>query len=84
MTSKQAYRIAVSWGSYINTGDPGRCMYGFHFDDGRPVSEVHRAQCMAYVDGILNPGAAKGSDSDDLHDFNDWLASAPLYGEVTA
>ena len=49
MTPHEAWLYAASWGSYIRTGDPGACMYGFneHF---RVQSEQHRADCLAYLD----------------------------------
>lgn len=53
---KRAYAIASQWGSYLSVGDVGACFYGFHFDDGRPVSEAHRKACESYTARLLlNP-----------------------------
>ncbi|MBP2498365.1 hypothetical protein ABID82_005051 [Methylobacterium sp. PvP062] len=52
-----AYAIASQWGSYIHSADPGACFYAFHAGDGRPVSEEHRTQCLAHLDGTVLPEA---------------------------
>lgn len=45
MSPKEAWLYAASWGSYMTSGDPGACMYGF--DERFHVqSEAHRAQCL--------------------------------------
>ncbi len=49
MTPARAYEIASPWGSYIHATDPGACLYGFRFNDGRPANERHRRACIAYV-----------------------------------
>ncbi|MFL6728097.1 MAG: hypothetical protein ACJ8FS_16520 [Sphingomicrobium sp.] len=48
MSNKQAWLFAASWGSYMNSGDPGACLYGFdeHF---AVQSEGHRAACIAQM-----------------------------------
>jgi hypothetical protein len=53
MTPHQAYVIASQWGSYINTGDPGACFYGFKFNDGRPKDELNRGLCLAYTQSLI-------------------------------
>ena len=55
LASSVAYSIASQWGSFISTGDPGACFYGFHTGDARPQSEAHREQCLAYIDHELIP-----------------------------
>jgi hypothetical protein len=52
-----AYSIASQWGSYISSGDPGACFYGFPVGDGRPADEAHRTRCLAYLDTDLIPAA---------------------------
>lgn len=49
MNRRQAYQVASQWGSYMRSGDPGACFYGFKPDDGRPQTETHRQQCIAYA-----------------------------------
>jgi hypothetical protein len=53
LTPREAYALASDYGSFIRAGDPGACFYGFHFNDGRPVSEAHRQQCLSYVRRLL-------------------------------
>ena len=55
MTPAKAYDVASNWGSFVHNGDEGRCFYGFHFQDGRPVSEAHRKACLDYLDTDLLP-----------------------------
>jgi hypothetical protein len=53
LTPREAYELASGYGSFIRAGDPGACFYGFHFNDGRPVSEAHRQQCLNYTRRLL-------------------------------
>lgn len=55
MTPAKAYDVASQWGSFMSTGDPGGCLYGFHLGDGRPVNEAHRKACLDYLDTDLLP-----------------------------
>lgn len=48
MTPMEAYEYAASWGSFLRSGDPGACMYGFD-SDCRPQSEVHRQDVIRYM-----------------------------------
>lgn len=48
MNAKTAWLYAASWGSFMHSGDPGACMYGFS-EDCRPQSEEHRANVLAYI-----------------------------------
>lgn len=45
MSNEEAWNYAASWGSYVTSGDPGACLYGF---DERFVvqSETHRENCI--------------------------------------
>jgi hypothetical protein len=68
LTAAQAYSISSQWGSYMNSFDPGACFYGFHVGDGRPDSELHRAQCIAHAKTCLQrlrTGIAWGTVEDD-------------------
>lgn len=49
MTPRDAWLYAASWGSYIRSGDPGACMYGFS-EDCRPQSEEHRDAVIRYCE----------------------------------
>lgn len=45
MTNEEAWLFAASWGSYMTSGDPGACLYGF--DERFLVqSEQHRTDCV--------------------------------------
>lgn len=53
ISSARAYYLTTLWGSYIHSGDPGACLYGFHVDDARPQNEEHRRACIAYISGLM-------------------------------
>ena len=55
LTTVEAYAIASEWGSYVQTDDPGACMYGFKHNDCRPQHERHRAQCLKHIDAVCIP-----------------------------
>lgn len=74
-----AYRIASDWGSYLHNSDPGACLYGFRAGDGRPVSEFHRAQCLAYL-ATLQP--IRCEELFDIDRLRRYLAVAPLWSEA--
>lgn len=48
MTPMEAYEYAASWGSFLRSGDPGACMYGFD-SDCRPQSEEHRQAVIEWM-----------------------------------
>lgn len=52
LTKEQAYDIASQYGSLIRAGDPGACFYRFRFNDGRPATEAHREECLAYAESL--------------------------------
>jgi len=79
LTPAAAYSIASDWGSYLNSSDPGACLYGFRAGDGRPVSEQHRAQCLAYLDTLQPTRCEELFDIDRLRRY---LAVAPLWSEA--
>ena len=76
LTASGAYQVISQWGSYIHGSDPGQCFYGFHPNDGRPVHEGHRLQCLAYLDGRLLPVAA-GRDLVTLQSLRAWFTTCP-------
>jgi hypothetical protein len=45
MTPEEAWGYAAQWGSYMNSWDPGACMYGFN-ENCRPQSEQHRQDVL--------------------------------------
>lgn len=78
LTPAAAYAIASQWGSFISPGDPGACLYSFRWRDGRPQSEGHRRECLAYIDEHCLPGASR-HDAAQLRRLRDYLADAPLW-----
>lgn len=51
MTETEAIALAAEWGSYIRSGDPGACMYGFSPEIGLKVqSEDHRQRCLDWIE----------------------------------
>ncbi len=79
ITKERAFALASQWGSFIRAGDPGACMYAFHANDGRPVSESHRGQCLRYLRACKPDTPADGLE---LLQLIRWLASCPLRPEV--
>lgn len=82
LTPEQAWLRAASWGSYMRSGDPGACMYGFH-ETGRPQSEAHRADCLAYIldaqaDVLTRPELYEPGDATELQELAEYLKTAPL------
>lgn len=73
MTPKDAHAYAAQWGSYVRSGDPGACFYGFSPEDFAVQSEAHRADCLRYLEDCkecvkLNP---KWFDVDELEKLGD-------------
>lgn len=52
ISPERAYAIALQWGSFLHAGDPGVCLYGLHYGDGRPIDEQHRGSCLRYLRSI--------------------------------
>jgi hypothetical protein len=76
LTPKQAYDLASQWGSYMRAGDPGACFYGFHVDDGRPVREAHRRQCLAY--GLQLMQTCRPHEFAELRRLREFFATTEL------
>lgn len=82
MSPHDAWLYAASWGSYMTSGDPGACMYGF---DERFVmqSESHRADVLeqmkanrAYVEANRKDYAA--DELDQIDSFVETVKAAPV------
>lgn len=95
MTPSQAFILASNYGVLIRTGDEGGCLHSFRLNDGRPVSEAHRAQCLEHLqrrlsalDANLNnrPTGQKRRGMEtaerELGKLRDYLADAPLYTDL--
>lgn len=59
ITKERAYAIASSWGSYMHNTDPGACFYSFKLNDGRPITEKHRTECLRYA-ATIKPSTKVG------------------------
>ena len=85
MTESEAIAYAAEWGSYMNGGDPGACMYGFSPEIGLKVqSEQHRAACLAHIDDCIERCDPEGNDAHDeddpdkLAELRRMIEAAPL------
>ena len=74
MTNEEACAYAASWGSYMRSGDPGACMYGFS-PDFRMQHEGHRAECIEWMKGcrqnVLDD--PERYDADELENMDRFL-----------
>ena len=75
MTPRRAFRLASGYGSYLRAGDPGASMYAFFFDDGRPVSEDHRAAVLRWLERQRDETEVERRDRLRLIEF---MRSTPL------
>lgn len=81
MNPHNAWLYAASWGSYMTSGDPGACLYGF--DERFHVqSEQHRADCIAQMQDnrayvLLNPEHYDEDEIEQIDDLIEALRSAP-------
>lgn len=86
MPPAQAWGYAATWGSFMKSGDPGACMYGF--DETFAVQhEDHRQACLTWVEGCRadvrrNPTAFERNELDQLTALEGALRSAPTDEEV--
>jgi hypothetical protein len=60
----KAHEYAATWGSFIRSGDPGACMYGFT-ETFTMQHEGHRAECLAWIEGCRANVKADPSNYDD-------------------
>lgn len=67
MSPYDAWLYAAQWGSYMTSGDPGACMYGFD-ERFTMQSEAHRQQCLDWIAGCVLDVEASPDDyePDDL------------------
>ncbi|RWC91669.1 MAG: hypothetical protein EOS72_03165 [Mesorhizobium sp.] len=49
ITKERAFAIASQWGSFMHATDPGQCLYAFYVNDGRPLTEAHRLECLRWL-----------------------------------
>ena len=85
MTPSEACEYAASWGSFMTSGDPGACMYGFDHDC-RPQSEQHRQQVIDHMTACrltveANPDDYEENELETFDEFVEFITRRPLEGE---
>jgi hypothetical protein len=85
MTPSEAWEYAASWGSYMHSGDPGACMYGFDHNC-RPQNEEHRHRVLAYMETCRASVVEKPDDYEEgelgrLDEFVEFITHRPLEGD---
>ena len=80
ISGHDAWLIAAQWGSYMNSSDPGACMYGF--SGGLPQSIEHANECVEHINSHCMPIAIENqndegceNDIEQLEDLLEWLQS---------
>ena len=68
MTKQEAWFYAASWGSYIHSGDPGACMYGFN-ESFHVQSEEHRRHCLDWIERECRPDVIARPQDYDLDEL---------------
>lgn len=77
ISSERAYEIITGWGSYIHSGDPGACFYGFSVNDARPQDQAHREQCITYLESLLSSTTLPNIRRQELNSVKRWFKSCP-------
>jgi hypothetical protein len=75
MTPTEFWLTAAQWGSYMSSGDPGACMYGFD-ERGTVQSENHRRACIEHLN---TEGRAAAARNDDPEADNEEIDSLIAY-----
>jgi hypothetical protein len=70
MTPARAYWIASQWGSYINTGDPGACLYYTQAQ----ISRMETGLAMGTVEETIE----SESDLKDLQALLAWFKACEV------
>ena len=86
LTPSEAYQYAATWGSFMRSGDPGACMYGFQ-EDCRPQSEQHRQDVISYIGtcrlSVLNdPDNFDDDELENLDAFLEFIKTRNVKGET--
>ncbi len=82
MTNEEAWLYAASWGSFMHSGDPGACMYGF--DERFTVqSEQHRKDCLEQMRGnrayvLAHPDEYEADELEQMDAFDVKLRAAKI------
>lgn len=81
MTPFEFWLAAAEWGSYMTSGDPGACMYGFD-ERGCVQSEQHRANCVDWIENHCRKYADFNENPNEGHKqlnaMLEYLETAPI------
>lgn len=77
ISKERAYALASQWASYMDSDDPGQCLYALYTYDGRPLTEAHRLDCLKWLRSRPVKGLSR-HDYDDLQKLIRFMANTPL------
>lgn len=83
VSRKRATEIAHGYASFTSMGDPGLVLYQFA-STGRVLSEAHREEITAYIEGhcrraaAINAAAGDEDDSPALDTLLAYIQAAPV------
>ncbi|WP_417737729.1 hypothetical protein [Rosistilla oblonga] len=86
MTPMEAYEYAASWGSFLRSGDPGACLYGFD-SDCRPQSEEHRQDVINFMktcrlNVLERPEDFDGDELEKMDAFTEFITKRNIKGKT--
>ena len=87
MRARDAWLYAASWGSYMHSGDPGACMYGFN-ESCLPQTEEHRQAVIHHCTNVCIPIIRKNyknfhqDEMRQMQEFLSYIKKAPLAGKL--
>lgn len=78
ISKERAYALASQWASFLYNADPGACIYALHPNDGRPLNDEHRLQCLRH---LRSKQHYTNSDSEyrELMQLIRFMANTPLH-----
>lgn len=82
ITKERAYAIAAQWASFMHASDPGQCLYAFYFNDGRPLTEAHRLDCLVWLRSKQTQAASSERAYDELMKLIRFIANTSLRPEA--
>lgn len=77
ITKERAFALASQWASSMHATDPGQCLYAFYTNDGRPLTEEHRMQCLRWLRS-RQTGTRSEREYDELMKLIRFMANTPL------
>mgnify|MGYP001302823116 CR=1 FL=1 len=77
ITKERAFALATQWASFLHAGDPGQCLYAFYTNDGRPLTEAHRLECLIWLQGQQARPLSE-READELQKLIRFMANTPI------